>query len=126
MRLRSKIGFSRKMFLPSIRISPEVGSIRRLTMRSRVVLPEPEVPTNIQVFPSVTSNVTASTAGDCVPGNCLVISLNAMVAMAGGLLIHKNGRLDSNAQVSSEQRFSGILRISYHISDPRRLSLTRY
>src|SRR5712691_7870369 len=66
-----------------------------ITMRSSVVLPEPEVPTSIQVFPSVTSNVTASTAGELVPGNCLVISLNAMVAIAAGLLISENERLNT-------------------------------
>src|SRR2546421_3269808 len=81
MRRRNKIGFSSSTFLPSIRIAPEVGSIKRLTMRSRVVLPEPEVPTSIQVVPSCSSNVTASTAGLAVPSYCLVIFSNAIFAM---------------------------------------------
>src|SRR5437588_1913199 len=81
MRLRKVIGFSVSTFLPSITISPDVGSIRRLTMRKSVVLPEPEVPTNIQVLPSGTSNVTASTAGLLAPGYCLVISWNAIFAI---------------------------------------------
>src|SRR5438552_8395133 len=81
MRRRNKIGFSSRTFLPSITISPEVGSIRRLTMRNRVVLPEPEVPTSIQVLFSATSKVTALTAGLLALGNCLVISWNEIFAI---------------------------------------------
>lgn len=81
MRRRSSIGFSVSTFLPSMRIWPEVGSIKRLTMRSSVVFPEPEVPTSIQVLPSGTSKVTESTAGLPVPGYLLVISLNSILAM---------------------------------------------
>src|SRR6266536_3147933 len=58
MRRRNKIGFSSRMFLSSMSIWPEVGSIRRLTMRNRVVLPEPEVPRSMQITPSCTPNVT--------------------------------------------------------------------
>ena len=81
MRRRNKIGFSSRTFLPSMTILPEVGSIRRLTMRNRVVLPEPEVPTSIQVCPSGRPKVTASTAGLLAPGNTLVISWNAILAI---------------------------------------------
>src|ERR1700730_12325546 len=81
MRRRNKIGFSSRTFLPSMTILPEVGSIRRLTMRNRVVLPEPEVPTSKQVCPSGTPKVTASTAGLLAPGNTLVISSNAILAI---------------------------------------------
>src|SRR6266516_1216982 len=81
MRRRRAIGFSVSTFLPSITISPDVGSIRRLTMRKSVVLPEPEVPTSIQVLPSGTSNVTASTADLLAPAYCLVISWNAIFAI---------------------------------------------
>src|SRR5437763_8450623 len=92
MRRRSKIGFSSRMFLSSIIIWPEVGSIKRLTMRKRVVFPEPEVPTSIQVVPSVTSKVTASTAGLLEPGNCLVMAWKAIFAIPLVLLFQENIR----------------------------------
>src|SRR5947209_18682620 len=50
-------------------------------MRKSVVLPEPEVPTSIQVLPSGSAKVTASTAGLFAPGYCLVISWNSIVAI---------------------------------------------
>src|SRR2546428_5897919 len=81
MRRRNKIGFSSSTFLPSIKISPEVGSIKRLTIRSSVVLPEPEVPTSIQVLPSGKAKLTASTAGLLAPGYCFVMLWNAIFAM---------------------------------------------
>src|SRR6059058_272650 len=81
MRRRKAIGFSVSTFLPSITISPDVGSIRRFTMRKSVVLPEPEVPTSIQVLPSGSAKVTASTAGLLDPGYCFVISWKAIFAI---------------------------------------------
>src|SRR5690242_9333036 len=87
IRRRNKIGSSSRTFLPSIRISPEVGSIKRLTMRSSVVLPEPEVPTSIQVVPSGKAKLTASTAGLLAPGYCFVMLWNAIFAMF--ILLHE-------------------------------------
>src|SRR5712692_8527212 len=95
MRRRSKIGFSSRMFLPSMNIWPEVGSIRRLTMRNSVVLPEPEVPTSIQVVSSVTSKVTASTAGLLEPGNCLVMAWKAIFAIPLVLLVFQENIHDA-------------------------------
>ena len=40
--------------VPSTRIVPDVGSIMRLTMRSDVVLPQPDGPTNTVIPPSRT------------------------------------------------------------------------
>src|SRR2546422_10286113 len=81
MRRRNVIGFSCRIFFPSIMILPEVGSIRRLTIRRRVVLPEPEVPSNIQVAPSGTAKVTASTAGRLAFWYCFVTSWNVILAI---------------------------------------------
>ena len=41
---------------------PLVGSTIRFTMRSSVVLPEPEVPTRARTVPAATLNETESTA----------------------------------------------------------------
>ena len=46
---RSSIGFSSSTFLPAMTILPEVGSIMRLTIRSKVVLLAPDFPTSMQV-----------------------------------------------------------------------------
>src|SRR5438067_2173737 len=110
MRRRNKIGFSSRTFLKSITISPEVGSIRRLTMRNRVVLPEPEVPTSIQVLPSATSKVTASTAGLLAPGNTLVISWNAILAILLSLLYWVPHTLKANyiRQSTQLQRYENF------------------
>src|SRR2546423_13129739 len=103
MRRRNKIGFSSRTFLPSMTILPEVGSIRRLTMRNRVVLPEPEVPTSRQVCPSGTPKVTASTAGLLPPGNTLVISWNAILAIKPPLriLVPFRGREETTPRAGS-------------------------
>ncbi|MNL82649.1 hypothetical protein D3C87_2100770 [compost metagenome] len=47
-------------------IVPEVGSIRRLIIRSVVDLPEPDVPTITVMVPRSTENETSSTAS-CSP-----------------------------------------------------------
>ncbi len=74
MRRRSRMGSSDWMLLPSMPISPDVGSISRFTMRSNVVLPEPDVPTRTQVLPSGTPKLTRSTAGAGPPRNILLTS----------------------------------------------------
>ncbi len=51
-----------------MRMSPEVMSIRRLTIRMAVVLPQPEGPTSTQISPAGTSSDSASTAGSGAPG----------------------------------------------------------
>src|SRR6266567_2776902 len=97
MRRRNWIGFSSRTFFPSMIISPELGSIRRLTMRNSVVLPEPEVPTSIQVLPSGTSNVTAFTAGALAPGYFFVISLKRIFSMPS-LFLSSNYLLGSDGK----------------------------
>ncbi len=55
---------------PSRWMRPEVGSMRRLTISSVVVFPQPEGPTKITISPSGMSSVssgTAGTAGSCTP-----------------------------------------------------------
>src|SRR6266516_2886968 len=104
MRRRKAIGFSVSTFFSSITISPDVGSIRRFTMRNSVVLPEPEVPTSIHVLPSGTSKVTASTAGLPAPGYCLVISWNAIFAILSAPLL--------DASSISYQLYATILTIA--------------
>ena len=47
---------------PSTEIVPEVGLIIRLTMRSDVVLPQPEGPTRTVIWPVGASSVRLSTA----------------------------------------------------------------
>ncbi len=47
---------------PLTRMEPELGSTSRLTIRSSVVLPEPEVPTMAAMVPVSTVSVTSSTA----------------------------------------------------------------
>ena len=50
------------------RMSPEVISIIRFTIRIAVVLPEPDGPTRTQISPAGTSSESASTAGASEPG----------------------------------------------------------
>ena len=49
-------------FLPSKTISPSEGSIRRITQRAVVDLPQPDSPTSPSVSPRFTANETPSTA----------------------------------------------------------------
>ena len=49
--------------LPSISTAPPVGSIIRLIIRSEVVLPQPDGPTNTVILPVGISIVRSSTAG---------------------------------------------------------------
>ena len=72
---------------------PEVGSISRLTMRNKVVLPAPDFPTSMQVRPSGTVNVTSSTAGLVECPNLLVIAWNAISGMPLMLLARKGNLL---------------------------------
>ncbi len=55
-----------------MKISPEVGSISRLTIFMVVVLPQPDGPSSTQISPSGTSIDTWSTAGAEPPGKTLV------------------------------------------------------
>ena len=54
-----------RVSVPSIRTAPWVGSIIRLIIRSEVVFPQPEGPTNTVIWPVGISIVRSSTA--CVP-----------------------------------------------------------
>jgi hypothetical protein len=56
------------MLLPPIRMSPDVMSIRRLTIFIAVVLPPPDGPTRTQISPAGIVNVRSSTAGSARPG----------------------------------------------------------
>ena len=47
---------------PSSRMRPDVGSIRRLTILSDVVLPQPEGPTSTQILPAGTVSDRSLTA----------------------------------------------------------------
>ena len=53
---------SRVTSCPSSRIDPEVGSIRRITVRATVDLPQPLSPTMPKVSPAPIVKVTPSTA----------------------------------------------------------------
>ena len=64
---------------PPIRISPLVISSSPATIRSAVVLPQPEGPTRIRNSPSSTSRLRRSTARTSVP-NCLLTCANWTVA----------------------------------------------
>ena len=59
---RSCVGSSLSTFCPSIRISPEVGSISLFTMRSDVVLPHPDGPMSTQMRPAGAVRLRWSTA----------------------------------------------------------------
>src|SRR5690242_11613441 len=50
------------MSLPEIRMLPAVGSIRRVTVRPTVVLPQPDSPTRPSVSPGLIVKLTPSTA----------------------------------------------------------------
>jgi hypothetical protein len=49
------------MSLPSIRMRPSVGSIRRFSMRTRVDLPEPDKPMMTKISPASMVNVASNT-----------------------------------------------------------------
>src|SRR5436190_19205218 len=57
--------------LPSTRIVPEDGSIRRLIILMVVVFPHPDGPTRTTVSPVATSRERSVTAGRRLPANCL-------------------------------------------------------
>src|SRR5882757_3665572 len=65
------------IFFPRIHISPEVGSMSRLIILRRVVLPQPLVPRNTTVSPSSTSKEILSTAVN--PPKVLVIFFTSIV-----------------------------------------------
>src|SRR3990170_53755 len=68
---RSCTGSYSEVFLPSMKISPELGSISRLTILIVVVLPQPDGPSSTQISPFGTSSVTWSTAGTVLPEKVL-------------------------------------------------------
>ena len=74
------------MLRPSMRMSPLVSGISRLTSLSAVVLPPPDGPTRTQISPAGTVSERRSTAGRGRPGYCFVASSKtssaASVAMA--------------------------------------------
>ena len=58
----SSVRPSATTFIPSISISPAVGSIRRISVRTSVDLPEPESPITTKTSPGQTSKETSRTA----------------------------------------------------------------
>src|SRR5215207_550607 len=66
------------MSRPSTEITPPLGSIIRLIIRSEVVLPQPDGPTNTVILPASTVRSSASTA--TVPsGKRLVTPRNSII-----------------------------------------------
>ncbi len=65
---RSSSGLRSLTLRPPSRMSPEVMSIMRLTIRIAVVLPQPEGPTNTQISPAGTFSDRPSTAASLLPG----------------------------------------------------------
>src|SRR5437868_4014757 len=80
MAMSRSIGARLFTTLPSMLISPELISSRPATMRSVVVLPQPEGPTSTTNSRSRISRFTSLTA--CVPSNFLLRSLSLTCAMA--------------------------------------------
>ena len=68
MSRRSVVTSSDVMLVPPIRMSPEVGSMSRLTSFIAVVLPPPDGPTRQHVSPAGTVMVRLSIAGASWPG----------------------------------------------------------
>src|SRR3954454_16356241 len=77
---RSSAGLLLLTLSPPRRMSPEVMSISRLTIRIAVVLPQPDGPTSTQISPAGTSRLRSSTAGAGAPGYSLVTARNSMLA----------------------------------------------
>src|SRR5581483_10491201 len=69
---------------PPMRISPDVASSRPPTIRSTVVLPEPDGPTRTRNSPSATSRSSAETA-TAPPGNSLVTPAKTIPATCGSV-----------------------------------------
>src|SRR3712207_6245836 len=65
--------------LPPTVMVPEVGSTMRLIIRSEVVLPQPDGPTNTVIEPFAMDRERLSTAG-CPPWYCLVTLWNSIIA----------------------------------------------
>src|SRR5689334_2951521 len=82
--------------VPSMRIRPEVGSIRRLTIFSDVVLPQPDGPTRQQIFPAGTTIERSLTA----PG---VLALFALAGSTSYRLVTW-----SNSTTAAWRRLSDI------------------
>jgi len=61
-----------------ISMRPDVGSIRRLIIRSVVVFPHPEGPTRVTIDPEGTSRLSPVTASPSVPGKRFVTSTRRM------------------------------------------------
>src|SRR5215203_2786165 len=66
--------------VPSMRMRPPVGSIRRLTILSIVVLPQPDGPSRTTKRPGSTVRSTESTAGGTPSRNRFETLLNAIAA----------------------------------------------
>ncbi len=62
------------MLVPSMRMSPLVSEMSRLTSRSAVVLPPPDGPTSTQISPAGTVSDRRSTAAPSRPGYSFVAS----------------------------------------------------
>ena len=77
MRRRRRAGSIPAVDSPSSEIVPDVGSISLLIMRSDVVLPQPEGPTNAVIFPVGHSRSRASTA--MVPSGYALVTLSNLI-----------------------------------------------
>ena len=84
---RSCTGFRCWIGSPSIVISPLVGSIRRLIMRSSVVLPHPDDPTKTVVLCAGSTRLKSSTA--------VVPSAKRFVTERNSIAMHPPGRVGS-------------------------------
>src|SRR5437762_9434144 len=71
--------------LPSTRIVPEDGSIRRLIIRMVVVLPQPDGPTRTTVSPPPISSERSPTAAPREPGNRLEAWRREIIACPSGV-----------------------------------------
>src|SRR5512147_3288133 len=76
-----RLGLTPSIGWPSMMISPSVGISKPASMRSKVVLPQPDGPSSAKNSPSRISNETLSTALTFSP-NSLVTSLIEMMGWA--------------------------------------------
>src|ERR1700756_1756315 len=73
------------MLVPSMRMSPLVSAIRRLTRRRAVVFPPPDGPTSTQISPAGTVSERWSTAWSDRPAYCFVASSKTSSAARPGM-----------------------------------------
>src|SRR3546814_20273702 len=83
IRRRSRCGSIASTGAPSISTRPALGSTSRLTVLSKVDLPDPDAPTNATKLPAVMSTDTPSTA-TVPPGSRLPTASNATEGTRAG------------------------------------------